>query len=127
MQHRLSSCIPGMHKPPVNKIYFEINARTCAAAANAAGNAAAECDPASAAGYRARRVAARVEAVTLEATARSGRRNDQEILEKTTSSLVQGPRDSNGLRRCVAPSMSGCVSGNVEPFGRPRAAAPTNR
>ena len=54
------------------------NAHTCAAAANAAGNAAGEFDPASAAGPRALHAAARVEALALAATARSGRRNYQE-------------------------------------------------
>ena len=91
MQHRLSSCIPGMHKPPVNKIYFEINARTCAAAANAAGNAAGEFDPASAAGPRALHAAARVEALALAATARSGRRNYQEGFKEADIEIGSRP------------------------------------
>ena len=57
------------------------DARTWAAAAKAAGNAACEFNPASGAGAHALRSAARVEALTFAATARSARRNDQEGLE----------------------------------------------
>ena len=43
---------------------------------------------------------------------------------KPTSRLVKGLHGSSGPRRWIAPTSSGCVSGDVEPCGRPRYAKP---
>ena len=67
------------------------DARSWAAAAQVAGNAACEFDPASGAGAHALRSAARVEVLAFAATARSAWRNDQEGLEAADVEIGSRP------------------------------------